>query len=109
MTKRSISSLTTTTDGCLWAKARAEFTIKQSASSSDFLHAMFNEENLFIRMEVSLSLFFRLARNFSWETVDLIGGFGGFSATKAIIPCSFQSSFQSEIKKEMKIAIKRRG
>ncbi|GBM19998.1 hypothetical protein AVEN_77919-1 [Araneus ventricosus] len=61
MTKRSISSLMTTTDGCVGAKARAEFTIKQSAYSSAFLHATFNEENLFTRMEMSRSLFFGLA------------------------------------------------
>ncbi|GBM00633.1 hypothetical protein AVEN_117991-1 [Araneus ventricosus] len=72
MTKRSISSPMTTTDRCVGVKARAEFTIKQSASSSAFLHAMFNEENLFIRMEMSRSLFFAFARNFSWETVGII-------------------------------------
>ncbi|GBN52850.1 hypothetical protein AVEN_155154-1 [Araneus ventricosus] len=55
-----------------WAKARAEFIIKQSASSSAFLHAMLNEENLFIRMEMSRFLFFGFARNFSWETVGII-------------------------------------
>ncbi|GBN10459.1 hypothetical protein AVEN_90705-1 [Araneus ventricosus] len=70
-TKRSIYLLMTTTDGCVGARARAEFTIKQSASSSAFLHAMFNEENLFTRMEMSRSLFFGLARNFSWETVGI--------------------------------------
>ncbi|GBM88430.1 hypothetical protein AVEN_8865-1 [Araneus ventricosus] len=52
--------------------ARAEFTIKQSASSSAFLHVMLNEENLLIRMEMSRSLFFGFARNFSWETVGII-------------------------------------
>ncbi|GBN13826.1 hypothetical protein AVEN_44555-1 [Araneus ventricosus] len=69
MTKRSISSPMTTTDGCVGAKDRAEFTIRQSASSSAFLHAMFNEE---IRMEMSQSLYFGLSRNFSCETVGII-------------------------------------
>ncbi|GBM53941.1 hypothetical protein AVEN_64857-1 [Araneus ventricosus] len=72
VTKRSISSPMTTTDGCVAAKDRAEFTIKQSASLSAFLHAMFNEENLFIRMEMSRSLFFGLTTNFSCETVGII-------------------------------------
>ncbi|GBM99118.1 hypothetical protein AVEN_60464-1 [Araneus ventricosus] len=72
MTKRSICSPMTTTEGCVGAKATEKFTIKQSASSSVFLHAMFNEENLFIRMEMSRSLFFGFVRNCSWETVGII-------------------------------------
>ncbi|GBN61144.1 hypothetical protein AVEN_77108-1 [Araneus ventricosus] len=72
MTKRSISSPMTTTDGCVGAKAREEFTIKQSASSSAFLHFIFNEENLFIRMKMSRSLFFGLTRKFSWKTLGFI-------------------------------------
>ncbi|GBM43623.1 hypothetical protein AVEN_225150-1 [Araneus ventricosus] len=72
MTKKPISSPMTTTDTCVLAKARVEFTIKQSASSSAFLHVMLNEENLLIRMETSRSLFFGFARNFSWETVGII-------------------------------------
>ncbi|GBN61957.1 hypothetical protein AVEN_177627-1 [Araneus ventricosus] len=62
ITKRSISSLMTTIDGYVVTKARADFTIKQSASSSALLHAMFNDENLFIRMEMSRSLFFRIGQ-----------------------------------------------
>ncbi|GBM23241.1 hypothetical protein AVEN_159911-1 [Araneus ventricosus] len=62
----------TTSDGCVGPKPRAEFTIKQSASSSAFLHAMLNEKKLLIRIEMSRPLFFGLARNFSGRTVGII-------------------------------------
>ncbi|GBM22553.1 hypothetical protein AVEN_183982-1 [Araneus ventricosus] len=72
MTKRSICSPMTTTVACVGMKATAEFTIKQQESSPAFLHAVFKEENLFIRMEMNRFLFFGLVRNFSWETIGVI-------------------------------------
>ncbi|GBN18928.1 hypothetical protein AVEN_79250-1 [Araneus ventricosus] len=71
MTERSISSHMKTIDGCVGDKSRAEFTIKQSSSSSAILHVVFTE-NLFIRMEMSRSSFFGLTRNFSREPVGTV-------------------------------------